>query len=407
MPLDYRKVYQEIVAFARKAGAIYQEQDKQRERALALLQDWAQEGEALRERVEQAGRLSAHWRSASPFREPLAAAIDPPQDADALVAQALLLAADGSQIEPNPHAALYYGLVNVGVVVMGSDVVPRTRAASRFWSPEDLSRQALHIALHRDLRERAVLAEAAQVLKGQRPVPQGWEDFYADLPPKPHLITLTDGPLELWGADEDPASAFHEVLHTYIGHLHTLTTLGAVSAGYVDKPRANLVVHMLALADLQAAPQRDDVRRILRRDFAFWETSDLSLFGEWLKPGQRSAVFALASPARRDYRDRLALHFFYLNTSADPHSPTIARVEIPQDVAARPEALDVLHAVLLWQSRRVPEVAYPYVLHRAHEVAVVRREDRQAVEAWLQEQLLAHGLHPGRKSAKQRLKDFR
>ncbi len=407
MPLDYHTVYRQINRFAEGAKAFYERQAADAAAVRETLLAWAEKGGALTERVMEAVRLEPHWRSAMPGDEPLAAAVPPPGDAAARVSAALVLAADGSQIEPDPHAGLYYALVNVGMVMMAHDLTPRTHITSELWSPADLANQRLQVGLQRDLRERQALAEAAEVLAGEAAPSPDREAFFADAPTDRAIVALTDGPLELWGAKDDPTGAFRAALAAYLRHLRTLARLDTLSAGYVDNPRANLVVHMLALAALEDVPRAEDLRAIHHGEFAFQGVTDRMLFSALLAPGERSAVFGLVSQSREDYSEALALHFFYLNTSPDPQAPNIARVEIPAWVAQDAEAVATLHAVLLWQSRRVPHTAYPYVLHRAHEVAVVRREDRQAVETWLRQALLDHGIQPPLPSAKQRLKNMR
>ncbi|NPA92065.1 MAG: DNA double-strand break repair nuclease NurA [Chloroflexi bacterium] len=405
MPLDYRAVYEKIQRFASHARDLYAEQDRRGQDALQALQNWDDHGDELKAMVATAAGLYAHWRSAEPTGEPLTLAADPPEDAEARVAKALVLAADGSQIEPDPHAALYYALVNVGLVMMTVDLTPRTHIISELYTPEDLMAHRPQVNLTRDLNERAALAEVAEVLLQNQTVPAGWEDFYADLPPTQILLGLTDGPLELWGAKDDREGTFQDALKTYLHHLHTLARLKVISAGYVDNPHANLVVNTLALAAQGTPVTRQSVLKVVHGEHPFQGVNDTALFAHLLKPGQRSAVFGLASQSRAQYTGDLALHFFYLNTAADEAAPNIARVEIPAWVANDPQAVETLHAVLLWQSRRVPHTPYPYILRRAHEVAVVRREDRQAVETWLKRELLAHGLFPGLPSAKKRSKE--
>lgn len=407
MPLDYRSVYEKIQTFAGKAQDIYAAQDQRSEEALQMLHAWADQGEQLSEWVKTAGQIYTPWRAAMPTREPLTLAADPPAEADALVRQSLVLAADGSQIEPDPHAALYFALVNVGLVMMASGLTPRTHIVSELYTPDDLLTERPQVSLMRDLRERAALAEAAAIIRGRGEAspPAGWEAFYADLPPAARVLGLTDGPLELWGAKEDGGGAFAQALEEYLRHLRALAKHKVISAGYVDNPHANLVVNTLALAADNHPPTKDSIHNILRGKSKFHGVNDTALFARLLAPGQRSAIFALASQSRADYTGELALHFFYLNTAAPNRKPNIARVEIPAWVAEDPEAVATLHAVLLWQSRRVPQTPYPYILRRAHEVAVVRREDRQAVETWLQRELLAHGVFPGQPSAKKRSKE--
>ena len=407
MPLDYQSVYAAVARWEGRVKAFFEMQEKRAKDAWESLHAWSDRLEPLAERVEQATSALPYWRSAAPAGEPLTLAADPPEDAEARVAQAVVFAADGSQIEPNPHASVYFALVNVGVVAMARGIPPRTHVASVLWTPDELAARNLQVSLQRDLRERAVLAEIVEALHTGEP-PQNWaqwENFAAGFPAEAPLLALTDGPLELWGAKDEEGSDFRKALHAYLESLKTLEHRRAIAAGFVDKPHANLVIHLLGLALLKGEPTKSDAQAISRGDFPLQGVTDSGLFGRLLKPGQRSAVFGLASQSRKDYTDDLALHFFYLNTSPNPDRPNIARVEIPAWVARDADALATLHAVLLWQSRRVPQIPYPYILHRAHEVAVVQREERGVVEDWLCRVLVASG-RACSPSAKQQMKNL-
>jgi NurA-like 5'-3' nuclease len=50
--------------------------------------------------------------------------------------------------------------------------------------------------------------------------------------------------------------------------------------------------------------------------------------------------------------------------------------------------------------------AYPYILHRAHEIALVSYQERKHLLGLLQQTLLSQGLEPGDKSSKQYHKDL-
>jgi hypothetical protein len=49
--------------------------------------------------------------------------------------------------------------------------------------------------------------------------------------------------------------------------------------------------------------------------------------------------------------------------------------------------VDALHAVIYREAQVLDSHPYPYLLHRAHELAVVRRIEADEVEAMLQSQL--------------------
>ena len=58
-------------------------------------------------------------------------------------------------------------------------------------------------------------------------------------------------------------------------------------------------------------------------------------------------------------------------------------MEIPKWVADDKTKLDLLHGVLVEQCRVMGSRPYPYLLHRAHETAVVKPEEKQQIEQML------------------------
>ena len=118
--------------------------------------------------------------------------------------------------------------------------------------------------------------------------------------------------------------------------------------------------------------------------------TDRWLFGEegnlLLKKGERSAIFIIQSSSRNHYKGSLEIHFFYLNVGSDKH-PWIVRVEIPAWVAEDEGKVNLLHTSLLGQCEIMGAKPYPYLLHRAHEIAVVKKEEQQQIEQMLTQEL--------------------
>ncbi|HEX8918830.1 MAG TPA: DNA double-strand break repair nuclease NurA, partial [Chloroflexota bacterium] len=243
------------------------------------------------------------------------------------------------------------------------------------------------VSLRRDLRERETLDQLSNGLPG-------------------NVLTFTDGPLELWSASGEETRELAMFREKYKGVLSRLQSRGAVTAGYVDKPRADLVVRLLELAKM--SPEQLADRQFMRTYHPFRGVDDALLFSgqdqPWIFPGHRSAVFKLQSSSQNVYTGVLTLHFFYLNVGTTGH-PWLVRVEIPQWVADDPVKLDLLHAVLVEQCEIMGYKPYPYLLHRAHETAVVRLDEKTQVEQMLNMELRRHGAPIGEKSPKQTAKD--
>jgi len=67
--------------------------------------------------------------------------------------------------------------------------------------------------------------------------------------------------------------------------------------------------------------------------------------------------------------------------------------------------LDNLHAVLVHQCRMMGSRPYPYLLHRAHEAAVVSLQEKEQVTQMIALELRKRGVIVGEQSYKQAAKD--
>jgi hypothetical protein len=381
MPVDYLGLRDQAKEAARKAQTDIEEIGRRYEQAVGLLTSRALTLDEIKQRIEAAAATDPRLRCAKPTSEPL----DQPQPFPALPAHYTLLAADGSQINPNPHEPVHYFLINLGAIEFFGGVgdAPEVHTESKLHYAEYTTSGSFsdeQVSLQRDKEERVLLSRLAKKAAAkQQPV-----------------LTLTDGPLELWGSKSaDLASAsFDKELEEYLASLDELHKAGAATAGYVDKPRADLLVRML---EVLAAPGQHT--RLFRG------VTDAMLLKKILAYGQRSAVFATQSQSAAKYTEHRALHFFYLNVGRA--APWLARVEIPAWVANNKELLDGLHAVLVEQSTILGSQAYPYVLHRAHEIALVKFEEHEQVSLLLINELKGLGVEPGELSQKAASKRLR
>lgn len=383
MSLDYQQLHEQVRKLGENAPRREAELRATRQQANECLDANANELDRLRRKVELARSSDPALRCALPVNEALNAHFPAP----ALPQPITVLAADGSQINPDRHAEIEYCLINVGAIQMRLDSPEPPASAIR---SQLLYDQELYtatgtitenlVALRRDLAERKALVELA-----------------AQIPPP--LVTFTDGPMELWGGkDEDGAGEFQKSLQTYLATLENLHEMGVITAGYVDKPGADVVVRLLEVA---ATPE--DKLHDIRSRRPYRGVADADLYRDLLNPGERSAVFAMQSQSAQKYSGALGLHFFYLNVGRLAH-PWLARVEIPRWVAENPQQLDSLHAVLLHQCQIMGGRPYPYLLHRAHETAVVTLEEKEQLTQMIVLELRRRGVQVGEISYKQSAK---
>lgn len=383
MPVNYLSLQDQIKKYGESATGQKLEFEQKFKTCLSLFKEHAGDLIDLQRKVEEAAAQNKGLRCAVPVNEPLDTHISAPWSPSGCT----IIAADGSQINPDTHGEVLFALVNVGLFTIqpGSHTAPRTETRScllyddTLHTPNGLVSEDL-IALLRDVREREILAEVTKTI----PAP---------------VITLTDGPLELYHEPRQDKQ-FETQFQHYLRALDELSLNGIITAGYVDRPRADLVVRLLELF-VPAGESGENTPQ----PRAFNGIPDRALFETILRPGERSAVFALQSSTAHSYEGCKALHFFYLNSGSVNH-PALARVEIPAWVAQEKSSLETLHAVLVEQSLQTGPAPYPYPLLRAHEVAVVKMDDRDEVIRMIERELIARGFPPSSQSFKQINKGF-
>ena len=369
MPIDYQQIYTRIKEIGQGAKERKKKKEEARAQARNLLSLYSTQLDSLRAKVDSAKQADSNIRCAVPLDENLASSYGINESA----IQATLIAADGSQINPDRHASVQFGLINVGAITMklNSGETPEIFTNTELMYGDDLLPNGIPmseglVALKRDFSERSTLDALSKNIKGD-------------------VVTFTDGPIELWSAKGEDATSYNEYIQKYLGVLSRLQTRGIITAGYVDKPSADLVVRLLEimLAD------NEQIQK-LREFHPLRSVSDRWLFGEkenpLLKAGHRSAIFKIQSSSEKNYTGVLELHFFYLNVGTDA-KPYPVRVEVPKWVVDDKAKLNLLHAVLVEQCKMMGSRPYPYLLHRAHETAVVKQEEKVQIEQMLQQEL--------------------
>lgn len=383
MSVDYQQVREQAKILAESAPRRRAQLAEIRRAARALLEEAEKDQVQLAEKVARAAQLNQNLICAIPAKEPIRSTSPLPPTPE----RATIIAVDGSQIYPDRHSAVDYCLVNVGAIwmVRGSGAPPQLSVRSQLLYDEQLYTENGRIterlvALMRDVEERELLAELAAGLE-------------------PPVVTLTDGPLELWGGREGSGieRVIEGVFRKYLDALKKLHSLGVSTAGYVDKPGSDLIVRLLEVHSIE----EKDLRMAGKDYRPLRGITDTDLLKEMLGPCERSAIFRMQSVTSAKYSGELALHFFYLNvgktTSGEPY---LARVEIPAWVAEDAGMVANVHALLIEQSQTLGARPYPYLLHRSHETALVTRDDKQQIDTMIALALHRNGVSPGDPSNK-------
>jgi hypothetical protein len=383
MPIDYQQIYTKIQEVGKGLRERRQTLEKRRADVWGLMNAFNLELDLLRSLVDSARQTDPNVRCAYPLDEALLSACPKPDTAT----QATLIAADGSQILPDRHAAIQYFVINVGAIAIqigsGSTSQIFTETDLHILDEfEDTLFSESQIALQRDVAERKKLLEIAQ--KYTAPI-----------------IAVTEGQLELWGsADINNSRDFEKSLTDYLNALKDMHEQNIITSGYVDKPGANWVVRLLEIANLP----KDELRNI-KKHHPFLGVTDRWLFENVLGKYERSAIFALQAKSAEKYSDSIAIHFFYLNVG-EKDKPVIVRVDVPLWVVENKEALNMLHCALIEQTQIMSHKPFPYILHRAHETAVVSMREKEQVDQLLALAIRNNGGEMGEISGKQSAKNL-
>jgi hypothetical protein len=322
----------------------------------------------------------AGWFGAIPASEPIDAVFDPPALPDRLN----IVAADGSQIYPDRHGLALYYVINVGSIALrlGSGETPHAETAptvcfddAQLYSGEQLASSQL-VSARRAVEEMKHLARRA--IDETKAAP---------------TVALMDGNLALRAEHETiPAAERDRLQAEYIAQFNALKAAQVVTAGFISRSGTTSVTKLLELAALPLDEVGTRVKNQKGRPFNGL-IIDTRIFESLLAPGQRSAVFELWQGWNRMYRDAgHSLHLFYLNVGA-PLRPAIARVEVPEWVAADPTRLGMAHAAIVDQCR-ITGIAYPYALTRADELAVIKSDEKANFERMIGVELLRRGIEP-------------
>ncbi len=383
MPINFQQIRAAILKFGQEAPAQAKIHVQTLQRALDQLDFSSQDPDTINQLLLKALGINPDLRIAKPTKEE----INLSQPVNPSGQDCVLLAADGSQIIPDQHQAVQFGVINVGLMRMHTGKTPTESIESDLLYARDIYNDQGFligeelIALRRDHKERSHLLQAA-------------------LQEEQTVLTLTDGPLELFREGRE-SQEYQKLLNDYLDILAQMAEENVITAGYVDKPRSDLVIRLLELTLLPP-----DHLEEAGRNRPLAGISDADLFAQVLQPNHRSAIFELHSRSAKRFSGDLAIHFFYLNIGSQG-KPQIARVEFPAWVLSKPENIDLLHFHLIDQSQIMGQKAYPYILHRAHEVALVSYQERAHLLTLLQQTLLSQGLDAGEKSSKQYHKDLR
>ncbi len=387
MPLNYASVDQNASRYAEQANNWLAESRKATGKLRSLFEEACLDTEGLKKTIEQARLSKPKLYLAKPLHEDLLQSYP----LGGLPESYTLLTVDGSQIVPSRHRSLQFGLINIGMLTVrfGSGEPPATKLVTELLSYEEILRDDGNliseedIALIRDMRERTLIAN----------------EISPSLP-RP-VLTVTDGPLDLFFPSDIQGKKAQAAQREVFEIDQYMEREGILSAGYIDKPGSSMLHNMLdVFAELRGSTMPSQQNRKL-------SVRDRLLLADRILPGERSALFEIISKRPSEPADRLRVAFFYLNVSNTAEHPWLARVEIPFWLSQHPELVSLVHAALYNDAQVLDSHPYPYSLHRAHELAVVRQAEYEEIENLLLSRFPADSQLSGYRSNKDYLKGLK
>ncbi|HVU14524.1 MAG TPA: DNA double-strand break repair nuclease NurA [Phototrophicaceae bacterium] len=384
MTLEFNKVVEQVQTMGRYLGHVNQSLANRLE--LALERFYACDDlEAVHERIKLVRESSVSgYRGAAPAPKPYDELIcgvgglpTPPQSAT-------LVAVDGSQIYPDPHAPAQYYLINIGVFAYyyGEPRLPQQATVPELYYSE---------AMMQDRDGRLITNQTVNarrsVMEMQFLAKEAWKRREE---PRP-LIGFHDGGLLKFFGNEVAGS--QQIEKDYMDALRMLSDSNAMVLGYLDKPRSTYLISLLHLMSLDPGQVND---ANLRSNGEIEGLTDDMLYAQVLQPGERSAIMTQNSPQNLTYKDKDAefeVAFFYVNVS-NGTSPVIVRIDVPMWVARDKEAVAAIQSLIVAQCRIQGRKSYPYALTRADELAYVSSIEKSQLDEMIRVEMMRNQLTP-------------
>lgn len=310
-------------------------------------------------------RRTITWRLGLPL-----APLGPGVTVDPATGPYAVAAADGSNLDLDPHLNPDYYALNVSEVRLvygpGSSAsivsTPQLRG-----DPADLvvgsggdqrRKVATDIALERDLLEVEALVRATAALPADRP-----------------RLALLDGTLLHWDLEQTEPAVREDFLARYAAALVELRRLGVPVAGYIAAPQSHDLVSLLRVQLC-----RFEQTKCAGCDARYCQQAagltDAALLHGLLQPGERGPILRVAS-RQQERTHQLDVLACYVRLE-----DAVVRVELPAWVHDD-GLLDQVLGVLLDQVRK--GAGYPPALQEAHEAAVITTSDRGALRDWVEQ----------------------
>ena len=367
--LDFHKLILQIEEVGRDSLVDRGPQHEVIARARAALEQAATDSASLSSRLER-NKPWVLWPIAMPL-EPFGTSLPVELRSEPVT----VVAVDGSQIMPSRHEVHSCYLLNMGIVVISygaaaqaAQLAPQLVSEPMLYHrPEDLyplvDRRRVHIdelyvSLERNLRELETVSF------------RGLEANRRGLP----VVAMLDGSLIPWSLEKMPADYQETYLERVSTALDALRQVKIPLIGYLSHSRSSDLVNDLrvSICPYPVSHCRELCGQLNEEDFPcsqIWPLSDRQLIAQLLPEGYRTAIFLSGASVASSLAAAQRTCFLYLNVGCE-----VARLEFPRWLADDLEALSLALATV--RSQVGKGMGYPVSLSEAHNLAVIRGQDR-------------------------------
>lgn len=374
--LDFQKLIPQISALAVDSGSDNDADGEILSLAQATFAEVTEHAERFEEVLKENGG-NTFWPISIPL-EPvgLFQNIDTCKNAHSVVA------CDGSQVMPTQHEVASCFLINIGAVVLHYGAPSRAILSTYpflFHKQDEIypliNKRRVHIdetlvSFERGLKELSqarVLAEAEKDAGNK-------------------VLTLVDGSLIPFGVDRNADRLQQDLLERYAMELDAFNAAEIPVLGYISHSRSSDLINALRVWRCPYPESKCQIHCASINEDEFpcsdiWPLSDRQLFRRLLPKSARSNFFLSGSRSSLALEQRNRICFAYMNAGQES-----ARIEVPAWLFEDKELLEFALSSLLLQVKKGE--GYPISLSEAHNLAVVRQQDRSRFFQLLGEKLM-------------------
>ncbi len=391
--LDFSNLIDHVGSLAEETVRRGELRRSQLEIALQCITDQAARADDFVTRLDSAHQ---RWLKAKPFdrRSIWQDAVAPPDIAECYTA----LACDGSQIPLDRHEVATFYLLNVGKVALHYGCGSRptlVSAAKLVYREEELlapsgadTQEPSGATPREEPQTSGYVGEKELATRRFLLEMETLGEMIAEFGASREPVAFVDGTLILWTQESEQKPNRDQVLNRFLSVLEAARLKNVPVIGYLSRPASREVIGALRTSlcadeclafkecQIRAAPLCSTIDRL----------TDADLFALLLREGERTPLFHSESRILDSYTPpEQRIVFFYLNVGGE-----IARVELPCWCADDPQLLERCHSIALNQADK--GFGYPICLSEAHEQAVVRGPERDALLRLIERQLVRSNL---------------